>query len=107
MKCDCNTTPHKFSCETRRMDNINVAIRKMCEYAGHDYNTVPFDADSHWYHEYTMTALQEQRFKEWLGAFLLTNWHGILQRKPSRVKQLHQAVDEFIMMYGLRIREAE
>lgn len=81
-------------------------LKKMCEFAGVDYNLVNFDDD--WNGGYTWTREQRYNFIMWMSEDLKSH-KGIRKRimdNPDK-KNIPQFVTSFVAAYGFKTEDDE
>ena len=93
----------KLNPETPYFNNI---ITTLCSAVG--INTTKFNPKKEgWYNEHTWTLKEQDKFKEWMIAYLLKNDGArkeILQSNINTKFYVKAATNNFILAYGWRIK---
>ena len=87
---------------------INKTLRKMCEYANIDFESVNWQDGSHLKLEWTKE--QEESFRQWMVNELMTSrlYRQAITQYPNLAKGKFRATkvaNEFIWNYGFKISE--
>jgi hypothetical protein len=89
------------------MTELEIVLRKMCEYVGADYDSIDFKKDR-WFMDYAWTEDTENEFKNWFINYLKTNKKAKLQlMKYPRITKVDNFVNNFIFNYGWRTKKNE
>lgn len=86
--------------------NLEIALRKQCEIAKVDFESIDFKEDG-WFMKHTWTEAQQTEFKDWLVDFLKVRKNrGGIMSFPSLAdkKSRETCASWFIFSYGFKTR---
>ena len=81
---------------------LDTILDKMCTIVGADYKKIDFKEEG-WFKKYTWTTEQEEEFRDWFLAYLISNKDARACVMPFPSKQLkfvRGVVADFINQYG-------
>ena len=86
---------------------LQVVIREMCKRGGVDADTMLFK--DQWFWDGAWTKAEQDRFRDWLANYLLTNKdarHEMLESHSRPTKRLcNAAADEFVWLWGWKVSD--
>ena len=87
--------------------SIEIILKEMCKRVNADFSKLDFKSTD-WFWQYTWSKEQEDDFRDWLIEFFKTNKQArkeLLSTNSSKVKNLKKAADEFVWVYGWKVKE--
>lgn len=85
---------------------LSIVLKKMCEFAGVNYDEVDFSKEC-WYEDYCWSEAKQENFRIWLNHELVENVNlrdSIMERPTRNPKIIAKFVDWFILDYGWRVK---